>query len=98
VIWAKYGVLLRSYAFMHGDLGRWEIHKNVSDEYTKQVTSWDRRNRVHTDGSNSLQWFQKNARDDHYADCEQMQIVAASVTGLLSEPGSMPLFENGLFT
>ncbi|CAB4158868.1 Bacteriophage lambda, GpA [uncultured Caudovirales phage] len=93
VLWAKYGALLRLYAFMHGDLGKWEIHANASAEYKLQATSWDRRQRTNRDGSQTMEWYQKNARKDHYSDCEQMQVVAAAITGLLSEPGEMPLFE-----
>lgn len=92
VLWAKYGALSRLHAFMHGDLGKWEIHAAASAEYKMQVTSWDRRARSSRDGSQFMEWYQKNARQDHYADCEQMQVIAAAVTGLLSEPGEMPLF------
>ena len=93
ILWAKYGALSRLHAFMHGALGKWEIHAGVTSEYKLQATSWDRRARTNRDGSQFMEWYQKNARKDHYSDCEQMQVIASAVTGLLSEPGDMPLFE-----
>ena len=56
-----------------------------------QVTCWDRRTRTDGRGIERVEWFQKR-KDDHYSDCEQMQVVCAAGTDLLSMPADLPLF------
>jgi len=84
-VWAKYGVLERMLAFLHGKLGDWRIHANTDEEYNLQVTTWDRRARVDGRGVERLEWYQRR-KQDHFADCEQQQIVCAAATGLLHMP------------
>jgi phage terminase large subunit GpA-like protein len=84
-VWAKYGVTERLYAFLHGALGDWRIYVGAADEYKMQVTTWDRRSRIGRNGVETLEWYQKR-KEDHYADCEQMQVVAAAATGMLHMP------------
>ena len=91
-VWAKYGVIERLYAFLHGALGDWQLYQGAAEDYKMQVTTWDRRSRIGRNGVEYLEWYQKR-KEDHYADCEQMQIVAAAATGLLHMPeeGELPL-------
>lgn len=91
-VWAKYGVIARMYAFIHGVMGEWEIFDGTSEDYNLQVTTWDRRARVGRNGHESLEWYQKR-KEDHLADCEQMQIVAAAATGLLHMPEELELWK-----
>lgn len=91
-VWAKYGVIERMYAFLHGVVGQWEVFPETDSEYNLQVTTWDRRARVNRSGTEMLEWYQKR-KEDHYADCEQMQIVAAAATGLLHMPEDMELWK-----
>jgi hypothetical protein len=93
-VWAKYGVIARLYAFMHGAMGEWAVHEGVGEDYKLQVTSWDRRSRIGRNGYEMLEWFQKRKKDeDHLADCEQMQVVAAAATGLLHLPEDLELWK-----
>jgi hypothetical protein len=92
-MWAKYGVRDRLYALLHGVIGDWQVHEEASEEYALQVCTWDQRTRQNRYGTEYQEWYQKRP-DDHYCDCEQMQIVAASITGLLTMPEELPLFDS----
>lgn len=92
-MWAKYGVRDRLYAFLHGVIGDWQVHEDSTEEYALQVCTWDQRTRQDRYGTEYQEWYQKRP-DDHYCDCEQMQIVAASITGLLTMPEELPLFDS----
>ena len=91
-VWAKYGVIARMYAFLHGAMGEWEIFPGTAQDYNLQVTTWDRRARLGRNGHESLEWYQRR-KEDHLADCEQMQIVAAAATGLLHMPEDLELWK-----
>ena len=90
-VWAKYGVLDRLLAMMHGYIGRWEVDVDgTDDEYARQVTAMGRRSVADRKGRMNHEFYNKRT-DDHYCDCEQMQIVCAAAIGLLSTP--LPLEE-----
>ena len=84
-VWAKYGVIERMFAFIHGVMGEWKIFPDTHEDYNLQVTTWDRRSRVGRNGVETLEWYQKR-KVDHYSDCEQMIIVGMAATGLLHAP------------
>lgn len=84
-VWAKYGVIERMFAFIHGVMGEWKIFPGTSEDYNLQVTTWDRRSRIGRNGVETLEWYQKRSVD-HYSDCEQQIIVAMAATGLLHVP------------
>jgi len=92
-MWAKYGVRDRLYAFLHGTIGDWQVFDDVAEEYILQVCTWDQRTRQNRYGTEYQEWYQKRP-DDHYCDCEQMQVVAASIMGLLTMPEELPLFQS----
>lgn len=86
---SKTATLDRLFLFMYGQLGDWRIHPDVSDEYKRQVTAWDRRYRTNARGEEIAEWYQKRSdRDggDHATDCERMQILSADAAGLLRPP------------
>lgn len=89
-VWSKPSALDRLALFMHGLLGDWTIPPESDDEYSQQVTAYERRERTDARGIVRTEWHAK--REDHYADCEQMQIICAAATELLDAP-SDPLFE-----
>lgn len=82
---SKPATLDRLYLQMYGEMGDWQIPKNTSDEYKRQVTAWDRRYRSGQRGEEIQEWYQKRV-DDHGTDCERMQIAAAAISGLLQNP------------
>ncbi len=85
-VWANYGTLDRLLAFMHGYMGRWELDADgVDDEYARQITAKGRRSITDKRGRTRHEFYNKR-EDDHYCDCEQMQIICASATNLLSAP------------
>jgi hypothetical protein len=76
---------------MHGYIGRWEVDTDgTDDEYARQVTAMGRRSVTDRKGRVNHEFYNKR-EDDHYCDCEQMQIVCAAAIGLLSTP--LPLEE-----
>jgi hypothetical protein len=84
-IWAKYGVIERLYALMHGAMGDWKIFQDTHEDYNLQVTTWDRRPRIGRLGNEVMEWYQKRTAD-HYGDCEQMIVIGMAATGLLHQP------------
>ena len=86
-VWATNGVIDRLLSMMHGYVGRWEIcEHDDGDEYARQVTAKGRRKvMVKRTGGTRMEFYNKR-KDDHYADCEQMQIICASARNLLSAP------------
>ena len=75
---------------MFWSVGDWAIPPESDDEYNQQVTAYERRERTDARGIVRTEWHAK--REDHYADCEQMQIICAAATELLDAPRD-PLFE-----
>ncbi len=60
---------------------RWEIPKNVSAEYVKQLSCTERRDVLDAEGRIvKREWVERGRHDD--ADCELMQLVLAGVNGL----------------
>jgi hypothetical protein len=85
-VWANYGTLDRLLAMMHGYVGKWELDdQSDDDEYARQVTAKGRRKKTNKKGESVSEFYNKR-KDDHYCDCEQMQIICASGTNLLSAP------------
>lgn len=85
-VWANYGALDRLLAMMHGYVGQWEIDsQGTDDEYARQVTAKGRRSVTDKKGVTRQEFYNKR-KDDHLCDCEQMQIICASATNLLSAP------------
>lgn len=89
-VWAKYGVLDRLLNMMGGGLGTWEIAPDFKDgrvdrEYSLEVTAQQRRTVTRNNGRGYQEFY--NVRpDDHFSDCEQMQIVMAAASGILTPP------------
>ena len=90
-VWAKYAALDRLLALMHGYVGQWEIPLEDNDEeYALEVTAKGRRS-VNDRRGIPRQEFYNKRDDDHYSDCEQMQIICAAGTNLLDPPpGASP--------
>jgi hypothetical protein len=90
-VWAKYGALDRLMAMMHGYMGQWEIPEEDEDEdYALEVTAMGQRSVTNRAGTRKkVEWYHKRD-DDHFCDCEQMQIVCAASTNLLSPPPPPP--------
>jgi len=68
-------------SFLHGIIPGWEIHDAASDEYRAQVMAYYRHIELDKYGNETFSWQSK--REEHFADCERMQIAAAKYTGLL---------------
>lgn len=90
-LWAKYGVIARLYAFMHGALGDWRVFPDTGQDYQLQATVWDRRARQNRHGVEVMEWYQKRT-EDHLSDCEQMQVVCAAASGMLHMPEDLELW------
>jgi hypothetical protein len=70
--------------FLAGAVGRWEVpHKDlVSSDYATQVTAYEVRLEVDGRGVQRQRIYVK--RNNHLADCERMQILAAACANLLA--------------
>lgn len=90
-LWAKYGALDRLHLFMNGLSGDWQIFKGASEEYQQQVTAWERRERAAPNGLTRQEWHCIREGNEHASACEEMQIIAASITEILGAPRD-PLF------
>jgi len=66
---------------IHGLVDGWEIPLFTSDDYRLQVTAYYRHEFLDTRGMPRTEWRSK--RDDHFADCERMQIAAATILKLI---------------
>ena len=92
-IWAKYGVIDQLLAYFSGAVGDWQEFEDIGEKqhqgYLLEVTATSTRDREGRDGSVVTEIYNKRV-DDHWSDCEQMQIVAADASGMLN---AMPLFD-----
>ena len=92
-IWAKYGVIDQLLAYFSGAVGDWQVFEDIGEKqhqgYLLEVTATSTRDREGRDGSVVTEIYNKRV-DDHWSDCEQMQIVAADASGMLN---AMPLFD-----
>lgn len=88
-VWAKYGAIDRHLALMHGYIGQWEIPlEDEDEEYALQVTAIGQRSVTNRNGTRKKLEFYNKRDEDHYADCEQMQVIAAASTNLLTPPNA----------
>ena len=94
-IWAKYGVIDQMMGYWSGVLGDWQVFEDIGDKqhegYLLEVTATSTRDREGRDGTVVTEVYNKRT-DDHWSDCEQMQIVSADASGMLS---ALPLFPSG---
>jgi hypothetical protein len=92
-IWAKYGVIDQLLAYFSGAVGDWQVFEDIGEKqhqgYLLEVTATSTRDREGRDGSVVTEIYNKRV-DDHWSDCEQMQVVAADASGMLN---AMPLFD-----
>jgi hypothetical protein len=70
--------------FLAGSVGCWEVppKDELPSDYCSQVTAYEVRLEVDAKGVQRQRIYAK--RDNHLADCERMQIMAAAVTNLLA--------------
>lgn len=62
----------------------WTYADNAGDVYERQINTWARITRTRkTDGSSYFDWINRDAHNDHLGDCERMQMVCASMAGLI---------------
>jgi hypothetical protein len=59
----------------------WSVADNAPEWYWKEIDAHYRKKLHATDGSEYYVW--QGLRDDHAGDCEAMQIVFASMAGLV---------------
>lgn len=85
-LWSKPSAIDRLGMHMTGQMGDWTIHQNMSAEFVKQVTAWERREIPDTKtGALKQIWYNRREGDDHAADDCQMSIVGATLTGMLGD-------------
>lgn len=88
-VWAKYGALDRLLAMMGGVIGDWQVAPDhdgrVDREYVLEVTAQQRRT-VRRGNGRSYTEFYNTRPDDHFSDCEQMQVVMAAAADVLTPP------------
>jgi hypothetical protein len=56
----------------------WTYADNVDPEYIKQINSWAKIEKQKANGEKYFDWINRN-RDDHFYDCECMQVVCAAM-------------------
>jgi len=67
----------------------WTHEDDAGPVYEKQINAWARIVRQRkTDGSEFYDWINRSPHDDHLYDCEAMQIVCASMAGLVGVTNS----------
>lgn len=69
--------LLRELKDHNGEL-LWTYADNVDPEYIKQINSWAKIEKQKPNGEKYFDWINRN-RDDHFYDCECMQVVCAAM-------------------
>ena len=84
-LWSKPSALDRLGMMMSGQLGDWKIPYNIGGEFIKQVTAWERREIPDSRGALKQIWFNRREGQDHAADCCQMSVIAATLTGMLGD-------------
>jgi hypothetical protein len=87
-MWATYGAIDRLFSYMNGSLGRWEVFNDIDEPehegYVLEVTAKGYRDKENATGKVLQQIYNKRV-DDHWCDCEQMQIVCADASGLFQQ-------------
>jgi len=68
-------------SYIYGIIPGWEICEEADDEYRTQVMAYYRHTYIDKNGNEKWEWRSK--RDEHYADCERMQIAAAKFMNIL---------------
>jgi hypothetical protein len=61
----------------------WTYPKEIGVNYINQVNSWKQVAKENKKDGSIYYDFIKTYRHDHFYDCEKMQIVAASMAGLI---------------
>jgi hypothetical protein len=61
----------------------WTYPKDIGDNYIRQLNSWKQVAKKNAKDGSTYYDFIKTYRNDHFYDCEKMQIIAASMAGLI---------------
>lgn len=84
-LWSKPSALDRLGMMMTGQLGNWQIPKDIGSDFVKQVTAWERREIPDSRGALKQVWYNRREGQDHAADVCQMGVIAATLTGMLGD-------------
>ncbi len=62
----------------------WTIARDTSDEYRKQISNKIKREKINpVTGKKKWEWLNIGKKNDHFWDCESMQVVVACLSGIL---------------
>lgn len=75
--------LLRSLKDHKGDL-IWTYAIDAGKTYERQINAWVKIAKTKPDGSTCYDWINKDKNNDHYYDCEAMQVVCAAMCKILT--------------
>jgi DNA-directed RNA polymerase subunit M/transcription elongation factor TFIIS len=81
-LFSKPTTIERLQNLISGVMPGWEMHEDADDDYRTQVNSYYLHEFFDTKGNRCLEWRFRG--DNHYADCERMQIAAQDITGLIN--------------
>jgi len=81
---AKYSTMDRLFTLKNGDVDYdWRVPGDVSDEYFKQLDSWEKYDHVNSRTKEHEMEFRQIRKHDHLLICELYQIILASIMGLI---------------
>lgn len=86
-LWSNDGLKDMFAELMQGFIGDWTIAKDVTSDYTRQVTAEKRVQTVDIKGRSKYEWLPVR-KDNHMLDCELMILVASLANKLISQTES----------
>ena len=76
--------LLRSLRGQDGEL-LWTHANNVGSDYIRQINAWQRISKTAPDGRRYFDYRNTDSKNDHYSDCETMNVVCCAMAGLVGD-------------
>ena len=83
-LWSNDGLKDMFAELMQGFIGDWTIAKDVTSEYTRQVTAEKRVQTIDIKGRSKYEWLPVR-KDNHMLDCELMILVASLANKLITQ-------------
>ena len=92
-IFSKPSCLERASAMLNGTLGDLRIPASLNEReaFMQQLTAYRRRSITDRRGNTIHEWYSSRPKDDHLADCYNMAVCIASITGLIGSAQTQPL-------
>lgn len=73
----------------------WTYANNAGTTYERQINAWQKVSKTKPDGSAYFDFINRDSHNDHFGDCEIMNVVCAAMAGLIGASNAETVEDSG---